>query len=306
MSTELEQQLRGAMERFTEDVRLPPGLAVKAHRHQQKRRMTTRAVAAAGTATAVAAAVAVAGAAGAFGSASHPPVQTAYTAYVISHVEHALAAPRLGNLVEADRTVYPRGSTLQPFPHDLKITAGGAGVRAPWGVGYTLRWIYHGSISLSSFTASGQQVFDWGITPAHGNTTVIYGNRTWWTAPALGGQGGSGSPSCIQGRVISLGGGAGNGWPAFIRSQLACGAYAVAGRQVIGGVNTIKITGASGQFTFWVDPGTYLPVQMTTGQKRTEFHWLAPTRANLAKLRVTVPAGFRQVPAPAVPAAQAP
>jgi hypothetical protein len=47
MSTELEQQLRAAMERFTDDVRVPPRLAVKAYRHQQKRRMTTRAVAAA-------------------------------------------------------------------------------------------------------------------------------------------------------------------------------------------------------------------------------------------------------------------
>ena len=307
MSTELEQQLRGAMERFTNDVRLPPGLAVKAHRHQQKRRMTTRAAAAAGTATAVAAAVAVAGAAGAFGSASRPPVRTAYTAYVISHVEHALAAPHLGNLVEADRTVYPPGSTLQPFPHDLVGTAGGAGVSSQWDAGYALRWIYHGSIRFSSFTASGQRVFDWGGTPVRGTTAVIYGNSTWWTAPAPGGQGGgSGPSSCIQGRVIALTGGAGNGWPAFIRSQLACGAYAVAGLQVIGGVNTIKITGASGQFIFWVDPGTYLPVQMTMGQKRTEFHWLAPTRANLAKLKMTVPAGFKQVPAPAAPAAQAP
>jgi hypothetical protein len=307
MSTELEQQLRWAMERFTNDVRLPPGLAVKAHRHQQKRRMTTRAVTAAGTATAVAAAVAVAGAAGAFGSASHPPVRTAYTAYVISHVEHALAAPRLGNLVEADRTVYPPGSTLQPFPYDLAGTAGGAGVSSQWDAGYALRWIYHGSIRFSSFTAIGQRVFDWGATPVRGTTAVIYGNSTWWTAPGPGGQGGgSGPSSCIQGRVIALTGGAGNGWPAFIRSQLACGAYAVAGRQVIGGVNTIKITGASGQFIFWVDPGTYLPVQMTMGQKRTEFHWLAPTRANLAKLKVTVPAGFKQVPAPAAPAAQAP
>ena len=74
MSTDLEQQLRGAMERFTSDVRVPPGLALKAHRHQQKRRMTARAVAAAGTATVVAGSLAVAGAAGAFGSASpHPP-----------------------------------------------------------------------------------------------------------------------------------------------------------------------------------------------------------------------------------------
>ena len=306
MSTELEQQLRGAMERFTEDVRLPPGLAVKAHRHQQKRRMTTRAVAAAGTAAAVAAAVAVAGAAGAFGSASHPPVRTAYTVYVISHVEHALAAPRLGNLIEADRTVYPPGSTLQPFPHDLLGKAGGAGVSSPWDVGSTLHWIYHGSISFSSFTASGQRVFDWGITPGHGNTTVIYGNRTWWTAPAPGGHGGSGPAGCLRGSVISLARGAGNGWPGFIRSQLACGAYTVAGRQVIGGVNTIKITGASGRFTFWVDPGTYLPVQMTMGQEQTEFHWLAPTPANLARLKVTVPAGFRHVPAPAAPPGQAP
>ncbi|HEY7919833.1 MAG TPA: hypothetical protein VIE45_09270 [Streptosporangiaceae bacterium] len=306
MSTELEQQLRGAMERFTEDVRLPPGLAVRAHRHQQKRRMTTRAVAAAGTVTAVAAAVAVAGAAGAFGPASHPPVRTAYTVYVISHVEHALAAPRTGNLVEADRTTFPPGSTLQPFSYGLRGTQGGADVSSQWDVGYALRWIYHGSVSFSSFTAGGQHAFDWGITPAHGSTAVIYGNHTWWTAPAQGGQGGGGPAACIQGRVISLAGGAGNGWPAFIRSQLACGAYTVAGRQVIGGVNTIKITGASGQFTFWVDPGTYLPVAMTMGQKQTEFRWLAPTPANLARLKVTVPAGFRHVPAPTAPPGQAP
>ena len=116
MSTDLEQQLRGAMERFTSDVRVPPGLALKAYRHRQKRRMTGRVAAAAGTATVVAGSLAVAGAAGAFGSASRAPVQTAYTAYVITHVEHALAAPRIGNLVEADRTVFSPGSTLQPFP----------------------------------------------------------------------------------------------------------------------------------------------------------------------------------------------
>ena len=137
---------------------------------------------------------------------------------------------------------------------------------------------------------------------------MIYGNDTWWTAPAQGGQGGSGpAPSgCIQGHEISLGGGAGNGWPAFIRSQLACGAYTVAGRQVIDGVNTIKITGASGQFIFWVDPATYLPVQMTMGPNQTEFRWLPATPANLAQLKVTVPAGFRHVPAPAAPPARVP
>ena len=65
MSTQLEQQLHGAMERFTDGVRVPPGLALKAYRHQQKRRVTTRAVTAAGTATVLTAgALAAAGAAG--------------------------------------------------------------------------------------------------------------------------------------------------------------------------------------------------------------------------------------------------
>lgn len=306
MSADLEQQLRGAMERFTSDVRVPPGLALKADRHRQKRRIAVRSAAVAGTVTVVAGSLAIAGATGAFGS-GQPPVQTAYTAYVISHVEHALAAPRIGNLVEADRTVFSAGSTLQPFPNVLVGSAGGAGVSSQWSAGYTLRWIYHGSIELSSFTASGQRVFDWAITPANGTTAVIYGNDTWWTAPAQGGQGGTGpGPGCLRGGEIAIGGGAGNGWPAFIRSQLACGAYTVAGMQVIDGINTIKITGADGRFTFWVNPVNYLPVQANLGPRQTEFHWLAPTPANLAPLKVTAPAGFKQVPAPTAPTARVP
>lgn len=307
MSTDIEQELRGAMERFTRDVRVPPGLAVKAYRHQQKRRVTTRAVAVAGTVTAVAAtAVAVAGATGAFGSAGPPPAQATYTAYVVSHVQHALAASRVANLVEADRTVFPAGSTLQPFPDALVGSAGGAGASSQWSAGYTLRWIYHDTIRLVSYTASGQQVFDWGIAPAGGTTAVIYGNDTWWTAPGAS-QGGAGpAPGCIQGGEIALGGGAGNGWPGFIRSQLACGAYTVAGRQVVDGIDTIKITGTSSPFTFWVNPVNYLPVRANLGHRQTDFRWLPASPANLARLKVTVPAGFKQVPAPTAPAAHAP
>jgi len=268
MSTDIEHDLRGAMERFTRDVQIPPGLAVKAYRHQQKRRVTTRAVAAAGTVTAAAAtAVAVAGATGAFGSAGPSPAQATYTAYVVRHVQHALAASRVADLVEADRTVFPAGSTLQPFPDGLVGSAGGAG-SPQWNAGYSLRWIYHGSAELSSFTASGQRVFDWAVTPAGRTTAVIYGNDTWWTAPEAGpgpGPGAGPARGCIRGHEIVLGGGAGNGWPAFIRSQLACGAYTVAGRQVIDGIDTIKITGTSGPFTFWVNPVNYLPVRANLG-----------------------------------------
>jgi hypothetical protein len=309
MSTDIEHELRGAMERFTHDVQIPPGLAVKAYRHQQKRRVTTRAVAAAGTVTAAAAtAVAVAGATGAFGSAGPSPAQATYTAYVVRHVQHALAASRVADLVEADRTVFPAGSTLQPFPDGLVGSAGGAG-SPQWNAGYSLRWIYHGSAELSSFTASGQRVFDWAVTPAGRTTAVIYGNDTWWTAPEAGpgpGPGAGPARGCIQGHEIVLGGGAGNGWPAFIRSQLACGAYTVAGRQVIDGIDTIKITGTSGPFTFWVNPVNYLPVRANLGPRQTDFRWLPASPANLARLKVTVPAGFKQVPAPPPPAAPAP
>ena len=75
---------------------------------------------------------------------------------------------------------------------------------------------------------------------------------------------------------------------------------------MIDGINTIKITGAGGRFTFWVDPANYLPVRANLGQRQTDFHWLAPTPARLAQLQVTPPAGFKQVPAPKAPAARVP
>jgi hypothetical protein len=75
---------------------------------------------------------------------------------------------------------------------------------------------------------------------------------------------------------------------------------------VINGIDTIKITGTSGPFTFWVNPVNYLPVRANLGQRQTDFRWLPASPANLARLKVTVPAGFRRVPAPSAPAAQAP
>jgi hypothetical protein len=304
MSTDIEQELRGAMERFTGDVRVPPGLAVKAYRHQQKRRVTTRAVAVAGTVAVAAGGVAVAGAAGAFGSASGAPVQTAYTAYVVSHVEHALASPDMNNVLEQDRTVFAAGNSLQPVPTGLVGSAPGSGGRSYWPVSSSLNWSYRGTTRFSAFTAAGQPEFDLGLSVAHRTlsaTAVFYRNHTWWTStPGIRLPGRNGGPpsGCVRGQDIVLRSGQGNGWPGFIRSQLACGAYTVVGRQVVGGVDAIKITGASGAFTFWVNPATYLPVQMTLPQQRTEFQWLSPTPANLAHLKVAAPAGFKQVPAP--------
>ena len=301
MTTQFEDRLRDAMGRATGQVHLPPGLAVRAQQQRQRRKRTARIVTAAGTATVVGASLAIAGASGAFGSASGQPLRTSYTAYVVSHVERALAPSKTAGLVEYDRTVYQPDNTLQPFPQTL---VGGAAAVSPWEVGYTLHWTYQRTTKFSAYTASGQHVFDLGLRPRHSSTAVIYRSDTWWTATTDSSAGPKppASASCVRGSLIVLnGGGSGNGWPAFIRSQLACGAYTVVGHQVIGGIDTIKISGASGRFTFWVNPATYLPVQMTLPRQRTEFQWLAPTPANLAQLTVTVPAGFTQVPPPAAP-----
>jgi hypothetical protein len=247
--------------------------------------------------------VAVAGAAGAFGSASPSPAQATYTAYVVRHVEHALGSPGMNNLLEQDRTVYAAGNGLQPIPAGLIGSPHGSGGRSSWPVSSSASLSYRGTTKFSAFSAAGQHVFDLGLSTAHRTvsaTAVFYRNHTWWTsAPGIKLPAGfGGPPGCVRGHLIVIRRGQGNGWPAFIRSQLACGAYTVVGRQVVGGVDAIKITGASGAFTFWVNPATYLPVQMTLPQQRTEFQWLSPTQANLAQLKVTVPAGFKQVPPP--------
>jgi hypothetical protein len=302
MSTELEQQLRGAMERFTSDVRMPPGLALKAYRHRQKRRMTGRVAAAGCAATAVAGSLAIAGAAGAFGSAGGQPVQTAYTAYVVSHVQHALGARSQANLVQSSRTTFSAGTAVQPYGAASLQVSSRPG--SPWQTGSLQDLRYHGRGRVSAFTASGQPVFDLGTTlgsSSLASVTVDYLNRTWWPAGISGlpprpgpGPGASCGPQ-IQMRV-------GTGWAEFIRLQLKCGEFTVAGRQQLDGVNAIKIVSKQRTETFWVSPKSYLPVRLITSlggvRQQSDFRWLAPTPANLAPLKVTVPAGFKQVPPP--------
>jgi hypothetical protein len=301
MNTELEQRLRADMEHATRDVRVPPGLALKAYRHHHKRTITTRAMAAAGTAAVLTAGtLTVAEVTGAFGRPAGG-VQARTTAYVISRVERALSAPDMANMVAYTRTVYPAGVTLRPVPGGVN-GSGGPGASSSRAGAYEVLWAYHRSNKLSSFTASGQRVFDERITVGKGSmatTVVAYASHTWWTArsarPAVSR---SASQGCLPGGQIRLNGSA-NAWPDFIHSQLACGAYTVAGRQGLGGVDALKITGSSGQFTLWVNPVTYLPIRLEQlGPVQVNFQWLASTRANLAMLGMPVPASFHQVVPP--------
>jgi hypothetical protein len=225
------------------------------------------------------------------------------TAYVISHVRHALASPAKTSKVGYSRTVFPHGATLTVGPAgDLTIQAGtGAGPRSVGSV--TVRW-YRGTARTSAFTAAGQRALDVRTTIAAGGRAaaiaVNYRDATWWRATSLVPPAPSApAPRRCGGPGLDLGPG---GWPDFIRYQLSCGGYTVSGRQRVDGITAIKLTDRNGRNALWVDPATYLPVRAVIAgwrqQIQTDFRWLAPAPARLAALGLPVPAGFRQVPPP--------
>ena len=325
MSEDFERLLRGGMERLTRDLRVPRGLAMKAGHDRRTRRATRAVTAVAGVAFVTAAAVAAAGMTGAFaGAGPRRGGRIQMDSYLVSRVEHALSSPSLDNLIGHATTTYPAGDTIQPVAPGA-MRGGPGGASSPWTVGSSQQWMYHFDMTMSTFAPDGHPVFS--LAGADNSATaVIYFNHTWWTGslggprpsarPAPSGDSGSGTsgssgsgttgpgatpPGCDAG--IELNGGAGNGWPAFIRHQLDCGEYQITGHQVINGVSTIEIANSAGTITFWVDPSSYLPVRSVIslgpgGARTTSYEWLSPTPANLARLKLAVPAGYQQVPAP--------
>jgi hypothetical protein len=308
MNTDLEDQLRLDMERAIGDVRVPRGLALRAERHRRKRQKTLRISTAAATATALIGAVAIAGVTGTFDSAPSSPAAR-LTAYVINHVQRALAPSAVSDLIGSVKETYPPGTTLEPVPGGINGRAASTSADSTWSVGYSVVWADQasGASKFTAYTSGGQPVFAAVITHSKTGATetaVIYANSTWWTAPVRAVRAASPEgPGCVQGGVVYLRPGPGGGWPGFIRSQLACGAYTVVGHQVIRGIDAIKLAGSTpGSITLWIDPATYRPIQMTDGPVQSAFQWVEATPANLAQLSVPVPAGFQQVhPPPANP-----
>jgi hypothetical protein len=311
MTTELEQQLQTDMERFTRDLRAPHGLAVRAFRRNQKRRVVLRLATAAGSAAVLAGGVVAA--AGTAGNSGSGPLQTRTAAYVVSRVSRALAPANAGRLISYTSTVFAPGSMFviipAPTPAGRFATADKACPSS--GSVFCARdlqeWSYGADLRESMYNTSGQHTFDLATT-THTQAAVSYLGRTWWTAPftplPAGGPRGlacdpAGGPQCE------------GGWPAYIRSQLADGSYAIAGHQVVDGVDAIKITVGAGKsdaltrgylqrtrFVLWVNPSTYLPVRLRMTGQQQDFRWLRPTEANLALTKLTVPAGFPQVTPP--------
>ena len=299
MNVDVEDLLRKGMERFTEEVPVPSGLAHRAARVRH-RRMALRAAAGAGTAAVTA--VVVIAATGGADAGGGGATQARTTAYVVSRVDNALAGQHL----------VLRGRT--------------SGVWGP-----SISWAHGPRNRFEELTGSGEPYLAVGTALIGGKLTgvyVTYYNRKWSLQPES-----VPASACSKTGALEMAGPPvpASDWSAFIRATLACGAATVTGHVWIGGVETLRITGspvtfklppgearavrekwARDRWTLYVNPTTYLPVRIsgsgytyggpapsTYSTSVTDIRWLRPTAANIAKTLVTIPAGFRQVSSPA-------
>jgi hypothetical protein len=122
-------------------------------------------------------------------------------------------------------------------------------------------------------------------------TTVIdveYGNRTWSVTTA---------PVAVQAETGDL---------QALRESIANGTLTVVGKTVIDGQTVLELTtrakdaSKGSAETWWVNPATWLPVRTLTVNSavsiQVDYGFLPPTPANLAKLKVPIPAGFTRTP----------
>jgi hypothetical protein len=221
--------------------------------------------------------------------------QVAEAAYVVSRVRQAVSSPGQ-DMAGYARTVLPPGSTWMPGAG--RIGSGSAsGARSPGVIGSAVTWWYGSAEETTGFSPAGQPVLAARTTITAGGrvTTVVvnYRDRTWWressTVPA--GQLPSGCSAETAVRSWD--------WPDFIRGELRCGQFRLAGRQRVDGITAIEVIQRQGRVRLWVNPATYLPVRLVVGGPQpiqAEFRWLRVAQAPPGGLGMPVPAGFREVP----------
>ena len=319
MSGDFEDLVRGSMEWFTGDVRVPAGLAGKARQHHRRRLFAVRAAIVAGVAAIVSAAAVITvtgGASGTPGLHGHgggaAPAQAA--AYIIQHAERAVST---GSLIMEISTPEQVIMTERPGKRPVRSLI----PRSVW-------WAYHdrsrGEVfagylrrhghpdAANTDTENGPPGKSLASSPSlhpFTQTTVNYSDRTWSRGTQLTGLA-SGSPgtACelvkgmtdplLVGEVFFTS-------PSFIQAALDCGGLSVTGRTRVGGATAIKLTGtqrlAKLPITLYISPATYLPIRVVIGGVRQDYRWLAPTAAGLSMLKVRIPSGFRRVSNPAGP-----
>jgi len=307
MNIDVEDLLRSGMERLTDQVQAPRGLAeqaVAAHRRRRHRRAATAiAAGSAAVATAVLFAVTGAGLAPSRTGTGSTGVHT--VGYVLSRVAGALSASDM--VVRTETTFAPA------FP---PIT----------------QWSYHGeSRSVQSGYvwwagtpwAEGQESWAAGtavIGKHRVNVEVDFQHRRWYpTPPILPGTALNGCSNTLD--LLQYGTGPVD-WTVYVRQALACGTFRIAGHGQVEGHRAIELTGWERRpswngrnalyvaATLYVDTSTYMPLRATWinrshtsagfvplyGVVRQDIILLSPTPSNVALATITIPAGFRKVP----------
>jgi hypothetical protein len=291
MNADVEELLRDGIERLTAGAHAPTGLAERARRQHRQRRRAVRAAMAASTATVAAAATAaIVATGGASGSqpahqktGQAPQAQTA--AYVVRHIEHALTGTGGRIMVLStygNPAAYGGQQPLIDFWSYRSLTKSEKGFNG------------------TPFLADVKRISAGTVT----DVVVDYRTKTWWRAVsaytpltyARNGCVGPADDAPDPGTAA---------WAPYIRSTLACGGYKIAGKARIDGQNTIKIVGTAKDLnsryvpqTFLVSARTYLLIRELVPFGHRDFRWLPPTSANLALLKVTIPAGFRHIRPP--------
>jgi hypothetical protein len=284
--------LREGMERFTGDVRVPPGLVRRVAQRHRRRRMAILAAVACVAAGGIAGGVAAAGlrvAPGVPASGGTRPPHVVTVAYVLRRSAQAASQQRL---VEYSRTV------------DLTAAARATNL-------YELDWAY--GIEGASITGMDRrEVIEAGKLQAqyasiwgHGRlttTAVEYQTRTWDQGS---------EPYAYTLSPTGCATASPSGYYAFLDWGLRCvHNLKIVGRASVGGMQTIEIANVargpdSVTLELWVNPRTYLPVRTLLDSQdtfpavdrvteQTDYEWLAPASANIAKLAIRIPAGFRR------------
>jgi hypothetical protein len=329
MNSGIGELLREGIECAAAGERFHPGLTARARQRHHRRTITVRAAAVTGT-TAVAAVAVFAATAGSGGGAQpggQLPAQT--TAYVVGHTERALAVVERGNLIERV-TATPARSVPSSEVFALVVPTGRHGnVRrlSSLKIIQTTTWSYRGRTRTQGFAPGGRLAIDLGpSTPARpsgpqppARIIAVDPNAGQWYHPLRNPPFFHLGPlTCTNQGADWLAAGGGGETPAqlttLISKALSCGLFRADGHQVVDGVDALRLAATPPLLrqlrgeardigtgvTLWVNAKTFRPVRLVLSPaEHTDFGWLKPTPANLATLRVTVPAGLREVRLPA-------
>jgi hypothetical protein len=319
MSTDVEDLLREGMARVTADLRAPSGMVMRVVR---RRRRTLALRSAATAAVTLGACAVILMTVVVPGTANRSAVDTAY---VMKRVNAALS-PAAGPDLIAQMTVTTSGN---PFWLSTEEWSYGDQWRS---VAYSKagKLVLDDGVGPSSvYTLVNYPDREWARQHGAGSwyTPAPSSVPSGWTIPGSLPAGpfnrasASHPPASVVSACWQLGGLPmlfgpglllGTGFSASLppatvikelRTAVSCGSLVDSGRQLIDGIDAIKLTSGPGSFlpeTIWVNPDTYLPIRVVvrlgSGTQTANIAWLQPTRQNLADLTVPIPAGFRQVP----------